>query len=327
MTLAEEIAADALDLAAAYPRGATTHDLAGYYGEPLAKIEAALSALRTGGVDLGFVQPEKNPEAVALGRLGGLKGGPARAAALSPTERREAGRRAAKARWNANGHPNKRARSQAEILADTLEPKLPSLVQKYPYGANSRDAADALGISLEHFYPVVTTWEAEGKVLRVSEPGGGAGKTLLVPGMLQLPPVLTPHQEAVYQEIVRLAEGADKTIVNYSKIGSAVGVAQGSVVQICSALEIKGYISRITPWQRDGMKDSPEYHVFTPVPSAPKFPKGEKVKRPPSAPRLLKQARDAKVVKRALERRAECVEEIERIDIFLATYGAMSDGE
>ncbi len=42
---------------------------------------------------------EKNPAAVALGRLGGLKGGPARAAKLSPTKRKHIARKAAEARW------------------------------------------------------------------------------------------------------------------------------------------------------------------------------------------------------------------------------------
>lgn len=42
----------------------------------------------------------KNPAAVALGRLGGLKGGKARAKKLTPKERSEAARRAALARWN-----------------------------------------------------------------------------------------------------------------------------------------------------------------------------------------------------------------------------------
>ena len=37
--------------------------------------------------------------AAALGRLGGLKGGPARAAALTAKQRRESARRAALARW------------------------------------------------------------------------------------------------------------------------------------------------------------------------------------------------------------------------------------
>jgi hypothetical protein len=40
-----------------------------------------------------------NPHAAALGRLGGLKGGPARAAVLSPRRRREIARAAALARW------------------------------------------------------------------------------------------------------------------------------------------------------------------------------------------------------------------------------------
>jgi hypothetical protein len=43
--------------------------------------------------------PAKNPNAVALGRLGGLKGGAARAAALSPRKRSQIAAKAAKARW------------------------------------------------------------------------------------------------------------------------------------------------------------------------------------------------------------------------------------
>lgn len=41
----------------------------------------------------------KNPAAVALGRLGGLKGGLARAQKLTPEERQEIARKAAEARW------------------------------------------------------------------------------------------------------------------------------------------------------------------------------------------------------------------------------------
>jgi hypothetical protein len=43
---------------------------------------------------------EKNPAAVALGRLGGLKGGKARAASLSPKKRKEIAQKAAKTRWD-----------------------------------------------------------------------------------------------------------------------------------------------------------------------------------------------------------------------------------
>ena len=41
----------------------------------------------------------KNPHAVALGRLGGQKGGPARAAKLSPKKRSAIAAKAAQARW------------------------------------------------------------------------------------------------------------------------------------------------------------------------------------------------------------------------------------
>jgi hypothetical protein len=42
---------------------------------------------------------EKNPAAVALGRLGGAKGGKARAAKLTAEQRSEIARKAASARW------------------------------------------------------------------------------------------------------------------------------------------------------------------------------------------------------------------------------------
>lgn len=47
-------------------------------------------------------EPEKlkDPDAVSLGRRGGLKGGPARAASLTPGQRQESARKAARARWH-----------------------------------------------------------------------------------------------------------------------------------------------------------------------------------------------------------------------------------
>ena len=41
----------------------------------------------------------KNPHAVALGRLGGKKGGKARASKLTPEQRKQIARMAANARW------------------------------------------------------------------------------------------------------------------------------------------------------------------------------------------------------------------------------------
>ena len=46
---------------------------------------------------------EKNPAAVALGRLGGSKGGKIRAATLSAKRRSEIAKKAARARWRKTG--------------------------------------------------------------------------------------------------------------------------------------------------------------------------------------------------------------------------------
>lgn len=46
-----------------------------------------------------FEEPAKNPHAIALGRLGGQKGGKARADSLRPEKRSEIARKAARARW------------------------------------------------------------------------------------------------------------------------------------------------------------------------------------------------------------------------------------
>lgn len=57
-------------------------------------------------VEIEQPEPEategKNPHAVALGRLGGKKGGKARAQKLTPEQRREIAKKAARARWK--GH-------------------------------------------------------------------------------------------------------------------------------------------------------------------------------------------------------------------------------
>ena len=61
--------------------------------------------IATGEVEDKPEDEGKNPEAVALGRRGGLKGGKARAAKLSAEERREIARKAAAARWRKGARP------------------------------------------------------------------------------------------------------------------------------------------------------------------------------------------------------------------------------
>jgi hypothetical protein len=52
------------------------------------------------GTPLEDLNAGKNPNAVALGRLGGQKGGKARAKALSPEQRKAVAKKAALARWH-----------------------------------------------------------------------------------------------------------------------------------------------------------------------------------------------------------------------------------
>lgn len=62
----------------------------------LAKLIADIA---TGDVDDCAPESRKNAAAVALGKLGGPKGGVARAKALTPQQRTEIAKKAASARW------------------------------------------------------------------------------------------------------------------------------------------------------------------------------------------------------------------------------------
>jgi hypothetical protein len=67
---------------------------------------ARIAAEATGGASeqVGD-QPAKDPLAVELGRRGGKKGGKARAAKLTPEQRREIARKAAATRWGNRTEP------------------------------------------------------------------------------------------------------------------------------------------------------------------------------------------------------------------------------
>lgn len=72
-------------------------------GKPrdLNQLAASLVNDATGEEPDADTAPEKNPAAVELGRRGGLKGGKARATRMTPEQRSEAAKRAARARWGA----------------------------------------------------------------------------------------------------------------------------------------------------------------------------------------------------------------------------------
>ncbi len=62
-------------------------------------VEQAIGETLT-GEPLPDPNAGKNPAAVALGKLGGAKGGRARAEKLSPTKRKAIAKKAADTRWN-----------------------------------------------------------------------------------------------------------------------------------------------------------------------------------------------------------------------------------
>jgi hypothetical protein len=64
---------------------------------------------------------KKDPAAVALGRKGGKKGGPARAAKLTPKQRSESARRAVQARW---------AKSKTNSATDTSDDAVLALLKR-----------------------------------------------------------------------------------------------------------------------------------------------------------------------------------------------------
>jgi hypothetical protein len=76
------------------------------------------------------VETAKNPAAVALGRQGGLKGGKARAKALSGEERSEAARHAARTRWRRQKETEMAV--SFEVAQDHKPRAVEVLLKKYP---------------------------------------------------------------------------------------------------------------------------------------------------------------------------------------------------
>jgi hypothetical protein len=66
------------------------------------QLATLITAIATGEVTDLQTDDGKNAAAVALGRMGGLKGGIARAQSLSATERRAIASKAANVRWKKN---------------------------------------------------------------------------------------------------------------------------------------------------------------------------------------------------------------------------------
>jgi hypothetical protein len=68
----------------------------------ISQLAASIVAEATGEKRAEETPSDKNPHAVALGRLGGLKGGKARSEKLTKKRKRDIAKKAANARWNKN---------------------------------------------------------------------------------------------------------------------------------------------------------------------------------------------------------------------------------
>lgn len=66
------------------------------------QLAKAVVDFATGQREPDAPRPPKNPAAVELGRMGGLKGGKARAESMTPAERTDSARKAALARWDSD---------------------------------------------------------------------------------------------------------------------------------------------------------------------------------------------------------------------------------
>ena len=67
------------------------------------QLAKSIVDLATGETKEPIIEDTRNPNAVALGRLGGLRGGIARAAKLSKIKRVKIAKLGAKARWRNRG--------------------------------------------------------------------------------------------------------------------------------------------------------------------------------------------------------------------------------
>lgn len=280
--LADEIEADADMLARDYPRGATPTDLCGYYGVPLDAVETALAVLAVRRVPTPFLKRAAPKDAAAVSM--GQKGGRARAAKLDAGERSEIAKRAASARWASAEEvrilnqvkaqigadypaplpPNKKTRTDPELRADLMKPRLVEFARAYPVGATVVEMAEFFGVSLVRTREALGVLCDEGYADTSERSYPGNRITVLVNGMAELPPPLTTLQEAAYCEITKRKDATGKAVVNYTHVGAVIGATQASVIQLCYALEGKRYLRRITPYDRVGPRTSPVYEVLSP---------------------------------------------------------------
>lgn len=316
MGLIEDVRSELSTLAESYPKGATLIDLASYFGVPLRQIEPVVNALEGEGA-LAFKGDKLLFDGSETARS------KARTRDTTRSRLRPEHYKVNNKTWAYGVHPNRIEVTAPEARAQEMRPGLERLAKAFPYGATAAQMADFFRMTPEHVYSAIRALEASGDGVWEKTRDGKGGNIFFVEGMLQAPPALTENQERVYAAICKIAHNGRAT-VKYAQIVKDTGIVQGSIIQICYALEVKRYIKRLTPYDREGVRTSPEYEVYSPEPRKPNIPRKRQDALPASpgvAPEISARICDEAAIKRALARREECVEEIKRIDDFLALYG------
>jgi DNA modification methylase len=219
----------------------------------------------------------KNPAAVALGRKGGLKGGKARAARLTPEERSNSARNAVLARWN------KRSllREAPEPYEVTAGPKLRTgyevhLADCFQWMAK-RKPSSIHAIVTDPPYGLVEFSDLEKLKLR-------AGKG----GVWRIPPSFDGSQRSPLPRFTTLKESDHASLVQFflrwGELAKMVLVPGGHVIiatnpllsdLVCSALrrvglEKRGEIIRLVQTLRGGDRPKNAHEEFSSVTVMPR---------------------------------------------------------
>jgi hypothetical protein len=322
-TLSDEITSEASDLRAAYPKGATPHDLAGWFAQPIARIEAALAELREQGADLSFMRQDetKDPAAVAMGR----RGGRARADKLAPERRAEIAKKAATGRWS-NKHTKKLQETEAQTRARSILPRLPELAEAFPLGARADQFAKHFGLTAAHAYPTIHALVAANQANWEQLEYGGES-FVFVAGMRKPLPPLTDKQQQVYEYLANRADADGELIVVYKQVGDHFGAQGSSIMSRCDILERKGYIRRLSPYPKAGNQNSsPRYAVFSPEPRpvvAGRAQLEKLIRDTASDDGFEFEDSDPPAIHKALQRRRELLAELNQLNGFLRLYGEL----
>jgi hypothetical protein len=265
-TLAFEIISETDELRDAYPKGATPHDLAGWFGQPISRVEDAIASMRKSGSDLSFLRegPAKNPAAVEMGRAGGR----ARAEKIEAERRTEIAREAAAKRWT-RGPYTKRPVSEptGKEFRNSVIKALPHLAKQYPTGVTVRGMIDFFNADEAQVRYLLNQARNERwcKVIRTRTEARGRQVVYLFDGMIEGPPEMTERQAQVYQWLAARTDDDGEVTAPMNEMSRDLKMSDGTAFGHIGCLSKKGYLERLTPLSardENGVPISPRFAVY-----------------------------------------------------------------